>query len=176
MTKRPREPEPCVVCLASDASMVVRECRHACMCVNCAFGVFVRQRKCPLCRIPIITAPVHLEHPDSAVPKLTPTFVNEAITSAGCMDVEPKEIKRSLRGLVNDIPKSEMRALVCTYQVRTVLAEPAITTIGMLPHSKKQPSVGVSILAHFNTSSQLTFGTDHFGMFLPVSPSRIRRV
>lgn len=51
-----------------------------------------------------------------------------------------------------------------------------ITTIGMLPHSKKQPSVGVSILAHFNTSSQLTFGTDHFGMFLPVSPSRIRRV
>lgn len=114
------EEETCVVCYERAPAMLVRECMHACMCVNCAFGVFVKQKSCPLCRAPMLSPPVYTKgDPEAGASALAPTFVSEAIAAARChaeKGVEPKAIRMSLRNLVDFVPESSMRSFVRAYQ------------------------------------------------------------
>eukprot|EP00088_Acartia_fossae_P006451 TRINITY_DN12964_c0_g1_i3.p1 TRINITY_DN12964_c0_g1~~TRINITY_DN12964_c0_g1_i3.p1 ORF type:complete len:148 (+),score=24.52 TRINITY_DN12964_c0_g1_i3:40-483(+) len=44
----------CVVCLTGEKEVIVLDCGHVCMCLNCGHEIMrTRNPKCPICRAPV---------------------------------------------------------------------------------------------------------------------------
>lgn len=126
--------DACVVCLSEDACMLIRECDHTCLCVNCSFSVFLQSKHCPLCRTPLLCAPLLASADDESSKTLMPSSVNDAVTYAR-VHLEggspSSDILRSMNGIASYVSESSMKKFVHAYQLYSPKVVSALVNLAL---------------------------------------------
>ena len=86
-----------------DATISQRECGHVALCTGCAFRVFAKERRCPLCRTDMLT-PLSVAGEDDSIPSTVFEsalhYAAEIRSRGGCNLTNA----RALMGLFEDAP------------------------------------------------------------------------